>query len=540
MELNIRNYVEVTDQFNENYFKAQFYFIKKLNFDDSMLYSIEKYNQRQKENHIYYDELNEESNSNQQINMKTEVKSEVFNNPVKKTGFKTSNIKSARENQEEDINRKRATEIIKKLFIKKFNPRGNLSDMSKNTQKWVNIINKYISNKNKVVDKFISLHIEDLDNDFDEECFFGLKLMKIKMKKEFIEISNFERERETEKFINNNSSFVSNSSKSSDINNNITKNKIKNNHKNKQNNLNIIFYFFLIGMVFWIFMMYFAYLVNYINNKEKINLNLTGHRLTIFNKFSSLINIQVRIKNKILEDLVNKYDYTANNLIDKDESVQVEEESVSVETALLGIDAGEDNVLEPYKYDELTNWLIDRTKENFNIFFHSNNSQSNEFNSHIYNQLFSEYKYKNNNVESEISTLNFLLAICQGLNKGSLYNFHNIHKSDLEINKKTIITFLIDLKQKIEERYLKDYRAFLKNKVPLIIWWVNQFQSLPSFDVAYVNYEFGAYKEIRKVPHPLRKHQILQHPELSSILEKNTSVLEETGRFLCRQSNEDQ
>lgn len=60
----------------------------------------------------------------------------------------------------------KATNIIKKLFLKEFNPGGNAEDWSNVKKKWIDLVNKNISKKNNVINIFVENHIETMPNDF--------------------------------------------------------------------------------------------------------------------------------------------------------------------------------------------------------------------------------------------------------------------------------------------------------------------------------------------------------------------------------------
>lgn len=78
------------------------------------------------------------------------------------------------EGEELDERRQKASEIIKKLFRKRF--QQNRQNLTPVQHRWINLINLHYQNQNKVLDSVIFKQIESLPENFDVASFFLPKI----------------------------------------------------------------------------------------------------------------------------------------------------------------------------------------------------------------------------------------------------------------------------------------------------------------------------------------------------------------------------
>lgn len=262
----ITDAVNVTQQFTEAHYRAQHAFINKINYDSAMQYSIERYNQRLSDNRSRMVEVESEGeNENSQNKSQDNEFDFGINDQIKEdSNLSVLNMKSSMKKRSKLVKleseaisegkRQRATEIIKKLFVRTFNPGDDPKTRSKVKQRWIDVINKYMRKKNLMVDTFVDTHIEKLPNEFSKKLFFGDDIHISKNNKnELISThSNNGEERSMRVQRNDNSSYHSSTSRKSQDIVHVVKNQIKSTQSNKQKRLKIVIYGLFLILLIWL------------------------------------------------------------------------------------------------------------------------------------------------------------------------------------------------------------------------------------------------------------------------------------------------
>ena len=262
----ITDAVNVTQQFTEAHYRAQHAFINKINYDSAMQYSIERYNQRLSDNRSRMVEVESEGeNENSQNKSQDNEFDFGINDQIKEdSNLSVLNMKSSMKKRSKLVKleseaisegkRQRATEIIKKLFVRTFNPGDDPKTRSKVKQRWIDVINKYMRKKNLMVDTFVDTHIEKLPNEFSKKLFFGDDIQISKNNKnELISThSNNGEERSMRVQRNDNSSYHSSTSRKSQDIVHVVKNQIKSTQSNKQKRLKIVIYGLFLILLIWL------------------------------------------------------------------------------------------------------------------------------------------------------------------------------------------------------------------------------------------------------------------------------------------------
>ena len=304
--LEIKDYKKITKNFTKEHFEAQKIFLNKINFNEKLKFSLERYTHRRAEKYKNGNlpEIKVNYVKNNQINTNTRqiLSSHLIESPLNspKNLFQTkikdfSSIKKTRQLSFEDKKdesfefknekeRLRSTELIKKLFSKRFNPGGERKNWSKTKKRLVDAINKHNSAKNSVINTFVVDHIEKLPNNFNEILFLGKDLDLDDSNNDFME--NVEND-----YLSHNEKTMMTSKQNSnfEIIDRLNKN-IKNKERNMKKSLFIIRIFFFFSLILWFI---FAIVTNGIifSDKYMILDNTNSKEIIKFEKFYFNFNI---------------------------------------------------------------------------------------------------------------------------------------------------------------------------------------------------------------------------------------------------------
>ena len=308
-EFKLLNSTKLPEKFKEGYFKAQYFFLNKFKFDAAMFYSIERYLQR-KEEEQFKESIKESDSaiseglgSGESQKKRSLRKKRILPIPDIKNNRKTFTRDKEDDEEIDEEKKQKAMEIIKKLFVRKFQPGGDEKTFSKNKLRWIEIINKHMDRKNAVIDTFVDQHVEKLSPDFNKNTFYGLDLQVTKVRKlKMLSISGGDRNRDKAPVIrNDNSSYQSNSSRTSqDYVLNI-KDQIKGANVKMKKSLRITFYLTLLFFLLWsvdaLFMkgmMMFTHIVMFDND-------FIGDAIKTQELYTGLFNSQVHYNNRFIE-----------------------------------------------------------------------------------------------------------------------------------------------------------------------------------------------------------------------------------------------
>lgn len=211
-DLKFFDFIEVTDKFTIDHFNQQKCFLEKIKFDESLKVSIEKYNNRLMEtqnDHASQQNVEEALINSQAIHSNNHdegVIPEKKRRKSKSSGYEkideeeTESFLHVRSPQglgdedEEDLRRNRrmshrrtanflakqekahiaeknnelevykatAINIIRKLFTKNFNPLKDKEIPSGTRKKWIDSINNYIQKRNSIISTIVEYHIGEL------------------------------------------------------------------------------------------------------------------------------------------------------------------------------------------------------------------------------------------------------------------------------------------------------------------------------------------------------------------------------------------
>lgn len=315
-EMSVTDSFNVTSQFTESHFGAQCVFLEKLKYDATMQYSIDRYGQRLNETKLKAAarEENMALDANEEdkvsLNIYDYKESEDFGRdkekePIKKDRISRMSVAQKQESDEiSETKRIKATDIIRKLFVKKFNPGDNPADRSKNKQRWVDVINKYIDKKNVAVDTFVDSHIEKLPNTFSDNFFFGDDINITKNKNTEL-VSVYSDQKEDKSILmarNDNSSYHSSASRKSQDIVFAIKNQIKMTQSNKQKRLQFVIYGFYLVIVMWVINFIFPLAFYFQKNVSILNPIFSSDIFKIRNVMSDLMSTQVYHYKKYIQN----------------------------------------------------------------------------------------------------------------------------------------------------------------------------------------------------------------------------------------------
>ncbi len=213
-DLKIVDYIDVTDLFTAEHFNQQKCFLEKIKFDESLKVSIEKYNNRLMEHeleeqaeskredtmnisqvhsprvrddpkirnsrrstnfniqmdfidesenesffnkkHTLYQEEHEDSGANRRSQRKITNGRRSTVKFIQKATEKTGNVEK---NNELEVYKATAINIIRKLFTKNFNPLKEKEIPSGSRKRWIDSVNNYIQKRNSIISTIVDYHI---------------------------------------------------------------------------------------------------------------------------------------------------------------------------------------------------------------------------------------------------------------------------------------------------------------------------------------------------------------------------------------------
>ena len=277
--LKILNYLNVTSEFRKDNFEAQFIFLSKINFNDELMYSLDRYQSRHEKN------LNESTNENASI---VRSKSKKNINALRDVINKKKIEKVEDAELMEDAMKRKATDIIKNLFAKNFDLPSKADKNSSFVTKMVRAINAHNSKKNSNIITFVNTHIEKLPSSFNQDIFRGSEILNLITKKKeknaAASVEFHKQKRNIQRGVSLGSvKSMSTARTQSDINF-VFKTKIKQNIRIKRNRLKLVILFFTLSVFFYfgfnLFIMY--------NLNSDVFLTFTDFMKTKFSKLQSV------------------------------------------------------------------------------------------------------------------------------------------------------------------------------------------------------------------------------------------------------------
>ena len=245
--INVFDFTNVTSEFKKEHFDAQFTFLEKININEVLKYSLGRYHIRKEKNEPEKDIMSSTVFRN---------KSKKNIRALKEVINKKKNDKAEESELMEDEMKRKATDIIRNLFVKSFDLPTHETTKSPYVQMMVRAINTHNTKKNNNLIIVVNTQIEKLPSNFKEDLFCGYEIVNNAIRKrDKNALASFELRKQRRAMQKNMSigsvRSVSSTHSQSDINF-LFKTKIKQNLKMKKKKLRLVIGVFAFSVLFYL------------------------------------------------------------------------------------------------------------------------------------------------------------------------------------------------------------------------------------------------------------------------------------------------